>query len=252
MIVLKTLSDIKKLYYSNQIVAKILEILINKTIPGVTTKELNNLAEKLTKELGARPAFKGYEGFPYSLCASVNEQVVHGFPNETKLKNGDILSMDFGVEYDGFYGDSAVTVPVGKISKAASKLIEVTEKSLYIGINAFVVGNKIADISAAIQNYVEGSGMGVVREFAGHGIGKNLHEEPQVLNYVDLALKCDTVIKPGMTIAIEPMVTLGNHEVVTGKDKWTTTTVDKSLSAHFEHTVVATVEGPIILSKRRS
>jgi methionyl aminopeptidase len=252
MIIIKTLSEIEKLFYSNQIVANVLKVLIKNAKPGVTTAFLNKLAETLLESIdGAKPAFKGYRGFPYSLCASVNEQVVHGFPSDTLLKNGDLLSMDFGVVFDGYYGDSAVTVYIGeKPNRQIKKLLRVTKKALYRGISKAVPGNTISDISRAIQKTAEDEGFNVVRAFGGHGIGRDLHEDPFIPNYVDSVLSNDYLIKVGMAIAIEPMLTIGSHEVIVQDDGWIVVTVDRKLSAHFEHTVAVTKDGPKILSAR--
>ncbi|MBW2019444.1 MAG: type I methionyl aminopeptidase [Deltaproteobacteria bacterium] len=246
MVILKSPSEIEKMRQSNVIVAEILEILRRKVQPGVDTLTLNNIAEKLALARNARPAFKGYRGFPYSLCASVNQQVVHGFPSRHPLKEGDILSMDFGIFHDGYYGDAAVTVPVGKVSELARHLIQITREALFLGIEQAVPGNRLSDISHAIQSHVEAAGLSVVRKFVGHGIGKALHEDPQIPNYGKPGMGIR--LKPGMVLAIEPMVNAGGYEVKTLQDGWTTVTEDGSLSAHFEHTVAITEDGPVILS----
>jgi len=196
---------------------------------------------------GARPAFKGYRGYPYSLCTSVNSEVVHGMPSERELKEGDIVSLDFGVLHDGYYGDAAVTVPVGEISPAARRLLRVTEEALYRGISAARAGNRIGDISAAIQGHVEAAGFSVVRDLVGHGIGKSLHEDPQVPNYGSSGRGIE--LKPGMVFAIEPMVNEGTYRVDVLRDGWTVVTADGKLSAHFEHSVAVTENGPVILSR---
>ncbi|MCK5244337.1 MAG: type I methionyl aminopeptidase [Desulfobacterales bacterium] len=248
MVSLKSSKEIEKLKVSNQMVAHILTILQGKVKPGVTTSELDNLAETLTKQYSAKPAFKGYRGFPYSICASVNSQVVHGFPNSVPLKEGDILSIDFGVLYDGYYGDSALTLPVGEIAPETGRLLQITEDALYLGIEQARYGNRLSDISHAIQSHVELNGCSVVRKFVGHGIGKELHEDPQIPNYGKPGYGIR--LQPGMTIAIEPMVNMGGCDVETLEDGWTAVTKDGSLSAHFEHTVAIMDNGPDILSGR--
>ena len=196
---------------------------------------------------GARPAFKGYRGYPYSLCTSVNSEVVHGMPSERELKEGDIVSLDFGILNDGYYGDAAVTVPVGEITPGARKLLKITEEALYRGIAEIKAGNRIGDISAAIQGHVEAAGYSVVRDLVGHGIGKSLHEDPQVPNYGSGGRGIE--LKPGMVFAIEPMVNEGTYRVEILRDGWTVVTADGKLSAHFEHSVAITENGPVILSR---
>jgi len=247
MIILKSRSEIEKMRKSNAIVAAILEELRKKIRPGVKTIELDRLSEELALKKGARPAFKGYRGYPYSLCTSVNSEVVHGMPSERELKEGDIVSLDFGILNDGYYGDAAVTVPVGEITPAARKLLKVTEEALYRGIAEVRAGNRIGDISAAIQGHVEASGYSVVRDLVGHGIGKSLHEDPQVPNYGTSGRGVE--LKPGMAFAIEPMVNEGTYRVDILRDGWTVVTADGKLSAHFEHSVAITENGPVILSR---
>lgn len=247
MIILKSRSEIEKMRKSNAIVAVILEELRKKIRPGVKTIELDRLSEELALKKGARPAFKGYRGYPYSLCASVNSEVVHGMPSDKELKEGDIVSLDFGILNDGYYGDAAVTVPVGEISPAAKRLLRVTEEALYRGIAEVKAGNRIGDISAAIQGHVEASGYSVVRDLVGHGIGKSLHEDPQVPNYGLSGRGVE--LKPGMVFAIEPMVNEGTYRVEILRDGWTVVTADGKLSAHFEHSVAITENGPVILSR---
>jgi len=247
MIILKSRSEIEKMRKSNTIVAVILEELRKKIRPGVKTIELDRLSEELALKKGARPAFKGYRGYPYSLCASVNSEVVHGMPSDKELKEGDIVSLDFGILNDGYYGDAAVTVPVGEISPAAKRLLRVTEEALYRGIAEVKAGNRIGDISAAIQGHVEASGYSVVRDLVGHGIGKSLHEDPQVPNYGSSGRGVE--LKPGMVFAIEPMVNEGSYRVEILRDGWTVVTADGKLSAHFEHSVAITENGPVILSR---
>jgi methionyl aminopeptidase len=246
MVILKSPSEIEKIRQSNVIVAEILEVLRQKVEPGTDTLTLDKVSEKLALARKAKPAFKGYRGYPYSLCASVNQQVVHGFPTRRPLEEGDILSMDFGILYDGYYGDSAITVPVGKVSEVAQRLMKTTEAALFAGIEQAAPGKRLSDISHAIQSHVESAGFSVVRRFVGHGIGKALHEDPQIPNYGQPGLGIR--LKPGMVIAIEPMVNVGDYEVKTLEDGWTTVTKDGSLSAHFEHTVAITEQGPVILS----
>ena len=246
MVILKSPNEIEKIRQSNVIVAEILEILRQEVEPGTNTMELDQISEELALDSDAKPAFKGYRGYPYSLCASVNQQVVHGFPSKHPLKEGDILSMDFGISYQGYYGDAAITVPVGKVSPVAQQLMATTKEALFSGIEQAAPGKRLSDISHAIQSRAEAVGFSVVRQFVGHGIGKALHEDPQVPNYGKPGMGIR--LKPGMVIAIEPMVNAGGYEVKTLDDGWTTVTKDGSLSAHFEHTVAITEEGPVILS----
>ena len=230
-----------------RIVAEILGLLRDSVKPGVTTLELEELAIRETKKHKAVPAFKGYAGYPYALCCSPNDRVIHGMPNATPLKEGDILSIDFGVLYDEFYGDSAITLPVGAISDTARALMTATEESLYCGIEQAVAGGRLYDISSAVQRHVEARGYSVVRDFVGHGIGKQLHEDPQVPNYGVAGRGIS--LKPGMVLAIEPMVNYGSYAVKVLQDGWTAVTADGSLSAHFEHTVAVTEHGPEILTR---
>jgi len=250
MIILKKPEEIDKIRKSSTIVADILRELKEKIRPGITTLDLNRYAEELAKKKGAKPAFKGYRGYPFALCTSVNSQVVHGMPSShTTLRNGDIVSLDFGARCDGYYGDAAITVPVGDISDDARLLMKTTEQSLYDGIVQARVGNRLGDISAAIQERVEGCGFSVVRDFVGHGIGKDLHEEPQIPNYGVRGR--GILLKSGMVLAIEPMVNAGTYKVKVLPDGWTVITQDDRLSAHYEHTVAITNEGPVILSSGR-
>jgi methionyl aminopeptidase len=228
------------------IVSEILDLLKASAKSGVTTLFLNDLAERETVKRKARPAFKGYSGYPYTLCCSINEQVVHGMPSNRILKDGDILSIDFGVVYNGFYGDAAVTLPIGNVSKVAQDLIKVTEESLYVAIDAAQAGNRLTDISYSVQSYVEERGYSVVREFVGHGIGRKLHESPQVPNFGSPGR--GVVLKPGMVLAIEPMINERGSAVKVLSDGWTAVTCDNGLSAHFEHTVAITKSGPEILT----
>jgi len=247
MIHLKSNQEINAMRKSGKVVAQILEEIIQMLKPGMTTQDIDRFAESRIKDLGAKPAFKGYNGFPAVICISVNEEVVHGIPSAKRvLKDGDIVGLDFGVVVDGWYGDSARTVPVGKISTDAQKLIDVTRESLYRGIAACKDGNRVFDIGFAVQNYVESFGFSVVREFVGHGIGRALHEDPQIPNFGPQGK--GPVLKKGMVVAIEPMINAGSHEVKVLKDGWTAVTLDRSLSAHFEHTVAITENGPEILT----
>lgn len=246
-IILKSPQEIEKMRRSNQIVAEILGEIKKVVRPGITTQDLEDLAEELLEKKKAKPAFKGYNGFPAALCTSVNEEIVHGIPSERVLKEGDILSIDFGVIYDDYYGDAAITLPIGRISPEAERLLQVTEEALYLAIDQARPENRLQDISAAIQQYAESQGFSVVRDFVGHGIGKCLHEKPQVPNFGTPGRGIR--LKPGMTLAIEPMINAGGHEVVILGDGWTAVTKDRSLSAHFEHSVAITENGPDILSK---
>ena len=248
MVQLKSRAEIEKMRKAGAIVAQVLTELEELIKPGATTFDLDLFAQARTKELGAKLAFKGYQGFPGALCVSVNEEVVHGIPSKKRvLKEGDIIGCDFGVILDGWYGDSARTFPVGEITADASKLLEITEKSLYLGIEQAVAGNHLFDIGHAIQNFVESYGYSVVREFVGHGIGKSLHEDPQVPNF---GVKGKgMLLKPGMVLAIEPMINAGKPEVRVLSDGWTAITADKKLSAHFEHTIAITENGTEILTK---
>ena len=247
MVILKLPDEIERARASSQIVAEVLNKLRDRVKPGATTKELDRFAEEVARKRGAKPAFKGYRGYPYSLCTSVNEEVVHGMPSERILKEGDIISLDFGVFYNGFFGDAAITLPVGKITDAARKLIEVTEQSLYAGIEQAKKGNRLGDISSSVQQTVEPPGFSVVRDFVGHGIGRNLHEDPQIPNYGKKGRGIE--LKSGMILAIEPMVNQGSYKVKILEDGWTVVTEDGMLSAHFEPSVAITDNGPEILSK---
>lgn len=244
---IKSAEEIEKMREANRIVAEILEGLKEKVRPGVTTEELDRYAEDGLKEKKAKSAFKGYRGYPKALCTSVNSQVVHGIPSMTPLKDGDLLSIDFGAYYKGFYGDAAITIPVGNVSDEALRLKEIAEEALYAGIEKACIGNRLSDISFAIQSLVERNGFSVVREFVGHGIGRSLHEEPQVPNFGSPGL--GVRLKAGMVLAIEPMINAGGSEVKVLQDGWTAVTKDGSLSAHFEHTVAITEDGPVILTR---
>jgi len=230
----------------NQLVARVLAELREFVEPGVTTTDIDRLAEKRVREAGAEPAFKGYHGYPATVCASVNDQVVHGIPTKVPLKTGDIVSVDMGAKLDGYFGDSAVTVPVGRVSDDAERLLRVTNEALFQGIDAVRPGARVSDIGAAVQLHVERNGYSVVREFVGHGIGTSLHEEPQIANYGPSGR--GPRLSPGMVLAIEPMVNAGKAAVRVLDDGWTAVTKDGSLSAHFEHTVVVTEAGCEILT----
>ncbi len=246
MIVVKSSAELERMRRSGRMVAEVLELMRQKVVPGVTTLELDRLAEDQCKKWKAKPAFKGYGGFPYTICASPNDRVVHGFPNAEPLVEGDIISIDFGLIADGFYGDSAVTLAVGEIDSATQKLLDVTRQSLEDGITAAVNGGRLSDISHAVQTCAEAAGYGVVREFVGHGIGRALHEDPQIPNYGPAGR--GALLKSGMTLAIEPMINSGSPAVKVLEDGWTAVTLDGGKSAHFEHTVVVTESGPEILT----
>ncbi len=246
MIVCRSKTEIEKLRRVNRLVGRILGELRRMIGPGVTTEAIDASAEALVREAGAEPAFKGYHGYPATVCASVNEQVVHGIPSTRQLVEGDVLSLDMGAKLDGFYGDCAVTVPVGRVSAEAAKLLRVTEAALFHGIDAVKPGARVSDIGAAVQAHVEAHGFSVVREFVGHGIGASLHEEPQIANYgpSDRGPR----LAEGMALAIEPMVNVGAAAVKVLGDGWTAVTRDGTLSAHFEHTVVVADGGCEILT----
>lgn len=246
MIIYKSEAEIEMMRKSSQIVARILSELREMIRPGLETRELDSYAETRARQLGAVPAFKGYRGYPASLCVSVNEEIVHGIPSGRRLQEGDIVSLDFGVVYEGFYGDAALTVPVGRVSDLALRLIEVAEKAFYRGLEELKVGNRLSDVSAAIQQEVEGAGFSVIRAFVGHGIGRSLHEEPQLPNFG--LPGHGPKLKKGLTLAIEPMIAAGHWEVEVMNDGWTAVTRDRSLSAHYEHTVALTDRGVEILS----
>lgn len=248
MIIIKSPEEIRNISEACRIVAEILDYIKEFVRAGITTADIEACVDNLIKEKKALPAFKGYRGYPSSICTSINNQVVHGIPSHKNvLKDGDIISIDLGVIKDGFYGDAAITIPVGNISEKAKGLIKATEESLYIGINEAVVGNRVSDISAAIQQYIEARGFAVVRAFVGHGIGRQLHEEPQVPNFGKPGH--GPRLKEGMTLAIEPMVNAGAPDIKILNDGWTAVTIDGSLSAHFEHTIVVTKNGPQVLTK---
>ncbi|MDP3029285.1 MAG: type I methionyl aminopeptidase [Deltaproteobacteria bacterium] len=246
--ILKSPWENEKMRVSNAIVAEVLETLREKIRPGIATIELDESARQMVCARKAGPAFLGYRGYPFSLCVSVNNEVVHGLPAATRiLKEGDIVSLDFGAVYDGYYGDAAITVPVGKVSAEAELLIRTTEEALYLGIQEAKATNRLYDISYAIQKHAESRGFSVVRQFVGHGIGTALHEPPEVPNYGQPGQGIR--LQTGMVLAIEPMINAGSYEVTILSDGWTAVTKDGSLSAHFEHCVAITEDGPRILSR---
>lgn len=246
----KALWEVDLIGRASRVVAEALLALREECKPGVKTLELDRLAEAMLTGRGAKPAFKGYRGYPFTLCTSVNEEVVHGLPSERRLQEGDILSLDLGAIVEGYYGDAAITVPVGKIAPEAARLLQATQEALHCGIAYAAPGQHLTDISHAIQRHVESHGFSVVRIFVGHGIGRALHEEPQIPNFGPPGH--GPVLKPGMVLAIEPMVNAGSHEVVVLEDRWTAVSQDRSLSAHFEHTVAITEDGPEILTRTES
>jgi methionyl aminopeptidase len=251
VISLKSTREIEIMRRANVIVAEVLQELKQRVAPGVTTLDLDAVAEELTLKKNAIPAFKGYNVagriYPRCLCASINDEIVHGIPSNRALREGDIIGLDYGVIYEGFYGDSAITVGVGKVSEEAQRLMDVTKQALYTGIEQLCEGKRLGDLGAAVQKVAETAGFSVVRAFVGHGIGKKLHEEPAVPNYgePDRGLR----LKEGMVLAIEPMVNIGGYEVEIKEDGWTAVTKDGSLAAHFEHSVAITKDGPSILSQ---
>src|SRR4030043_1228068 len=247
MIILKSPKEIEKIAKSCDIVARALNAVRDIVRPGIATEEIESFVDAYIRSNNAIPAFKGYRGYPASVCTSVNNEVIHGIPSDRVLKEGDILSIDLGVYKDGFYGDAAYTFPVGRIHSDAERLIKITEEALYIGIEKARIGNRVSDISHSIQRHVETNGFSVVRAFVGHGIGSELHEEPQIPNLGDPGRGPRRTA--GMTLAIEPMVNQGGYEVLIRDDGWTAVTVDGKLSAHFEHTILVTLDNPSILTK---
>lgn len=247
MIICKSAAEIEKLRRSGRIVREILEEMRAAVKPGLSTLDLEHLAEQRVRDYGVKPAFRGYRGYPCCLCASVNQEIVHGIPSKRVLQNGDIVSLDMGVIADGYYGDSAITAPVGEISEPLQRLLKVTEESLRCAISKARVGNRLFDISAAVQQHAEKAGFSVVREFVGHGIGRELHEEPQVPNFGRPGH--GPLLKEGMVLAIEPMVNAGGPDVRVLDDKWTAVTADGAYSAHFEHMVAITRNGPDVLTE---
>ena len=251
MIVLKNASQVKKIRKSCKLVAKYLKMvkILTKTTDGITTLMLDDLAEEFAQDHGAVPAFKGYRNFPYSICASVNDEVIHGMPNDKPLQEGDILSVDYGILLDGYHGDSTITVPIGEVSENARKIIKTGQECLYHGIKAFSEGSRLNKIPHAIQTHAESNGYNVIRSFVGHGIGRDLHEDPQVPNFTK---KPDdgVMLKKGMVLAIEPMLVEGNYGLKRDDNKWTNRTLDGTLAVHWEHTVALTDKGPEILTLR--
>ena len=246
MIVIKSPREIDQLRRPNAIVAEVLERLKKRVAPGVVTKELDQIAEDVIRSKGALPAFKGYRGFPATLCISINDEVVHGFPDQRRLREGDIVSIDVGANLNGYFGDAAITLPVGDVDAEAQRLLDVTDRALTIGIEKAKTGNRLYDISHAIQAWVESHGFSVVRDFVGHGIGKSLHEEPQIPNFG--SPNQGPRLEPGMVFALEPMVNEGGYAVKILSDGWTVVTADGKRSAHFEHTIAITDGEPEILS----
>jgi methionyl aminopeptidase len=247
MIIIKSPAEIEKIRAAGRVLARILRTLSQSITPGVTTTaDLDALAAILAKQAGARPAFKGYMSYPAHICTSVNHQVVHGLPGNRVLMSGDILSIDMGIELDGYYADAALTVPIGEVPPETQRLLDVTRQALYVGIDQAQVGKRIGDIGSAIQKFVEKHGYSVVRELVGHGVGKKIHEDPPVPNFGKPGK--GVLLREGMTLAIEPMVNQGKSQVVCLSDKWTIVTEDGKLSAHFEHTVAITRRGPLILT----
>ena len=246
MIIIKSSREIEQLRRPNAIVAEVLQRLRKAVVAGVTTRELDQISEEVILSMGAVPAFKGYRGYPASLCASINEQVVHGIPNQRRLKEGDIVSLDVGANLNGYFGDAAITLPVGSVDPEAQRLLNVTERALTLGIEKARKGNRLFDISHAIQGWVESQGFSVVRDFVGHGIGKSLHEEPQIPNFG--SPHQGPRLEEGMVFALEPMVNEGTYEVKILSDGWTVITADRKRSAHFEHTIAITDGNPEILT----
>lgn len=246
MIILKSAREIEKIKVSCRIVAEVLEEIKTKVIAGIRTRDIDRLAEELIRKKGGIPAFKGYRGFPNTACISVNDEIVHGIPSGRMIEEGDIVSIDIGVIRDGYYGDAALSVPVGKLSEDADRLLRITEESLYKAIDKARPGNRVSDISCAVQDFVENAGYSVVREYVGHGIGRSLHEDPPVPNYGERGK--GPRLKNGMVLAIEPMVNAGLSDLNVLDNGWTAVTKDKSLSAHFEHTVAITGDSPLILT----
>lgn len=247
MIILKSERELNYLRDAGRVVAETHREVAKAVKPGVTTRQLDRIAEEYMRRRGAIPSFKGFKGFPASICTSVNEEVVHGIPGLRKLVNGDIISIDIGAMVNGYHGDAAVTLPVGEVEEEVQRLLKVAQQALVRGIEKAVVGNRLTDISHAIQQYVENQGFSVVRDYVGHGIGRNMHEPPEVPNFGRPGR--GPRLNHGMTLAIEPMVNMGTHEVMVKEDNWTVVTRDRQKSAHFEHTVAITHDGPVVLTR---
>ncbi len=248
MVNVRTAEEIKKIGEAAKIVAIVLQKLSSSIKSGMSTQDINTMAEDMLKKYGAKPAFKGYRGYPASICVSINDEIVHGIPSPDRIiKEGDIVSLDFGVQINGFFGDAAVTVPIGKVSETAEHLLKTTEESLYLGIKEAKVGNRLYDISSAIQGHAERNGFSIVRDFVGHGVGRALHEDPQIPNYGQKGKGIK--LEKGMVFAIEPMVNEGDYRIKIDPDGWTARTFDGSLSAHFEHTIVVDYDHGVVLSK---
>lgn len=247
MIIRKSKAEIEKMRHAGQIVGHVLRCLSAMVQPGITTRDLDNEAERMIRDAGAYPTFKGYHGYPASICASINDEVVHGIPGDRRLRDGDIIGIDCGATYQGYVGDSAITVAVGKVGDEIVRLMEATRQSLYKAIEKCRVGNRLGDVCHAVQSHVEPLGFSIVRNYCGHGIGRAMHEEPQVPNYGKPGT--GPVLREGLVLAIEPMVNLGRHETKVLSDGWTVITLDGRPSAHFEHTVAITKDGPQILTE---
>jgi methionyl aminopeptidase len=247
MIKLKSPLEITKMQVANQIVAEALAEITAYVKPGIETLELDAMAEDICRRRKVKPAFKNYRGYPRSVCISINDEIVHGIPSHRQLRAGDLVSIDFGVRYDGYFGDAAVTLGVGEVNQTARQLMAATEEALYAGIAKIAIGNRLSDVSHEVQKTVEAYGFSVIRDFVGHGIGRSLHEDPQIPNYGPPGQ--GPVLQPGMTLAIEPMVSAGSWEISVMPDGWTAITKDGSLAAHYEHTVALTEKGVLILSK---
>jgi methionyl aminopeptidase len=251
MIILKTYRHINRTRNACALVAKYLEIVEKEARPGITTKHLDKLATEFAKDHNAIPAFKGYEGFPCSICASVNNEIIHGIPSNRPLREGDILSVDYGILLDGYYGDSAITLAIGEVEDSVAKLIKVGQECLYRGIKKFCEGARLNDISFAIQSYAEDNGYSLIKSYGGHGVGKQLHEDPQLPNFTRRPGE-GIAVRKGMILAIEPMILSGSNEVIKDKNNWTVLTKDGGLSVHWEHTVALTEKGTEVLTKRQN
>ncbi|MDO8750231.1 MAG: type I methionyl aminopeptidase [Dehalococcoidia bacterium] len=245
-ITIKSPTELIAMREAGRVVAATIQVLVSSLEPGMKTKKLDAIASREIRRLGAAPAFKGYRGFPATICVSLNQEIVHGIPGERIIREGDIVSIDVGAVVDGFYADAAVTAPMGKVSPEGERLIETTRQSLEMGIRQAVVGNRVGDISVAVQRFAEGRGYGVVREYVGHGVGRALHEEPSIPNFGEPGK--GPLLRPGMVIAIEPMLNVGGWQTRVLEDEWTVVTADGTLSAHFEHTIAITEEGPQVLT----